>query len=76
MNCMLCKGDMKDSRTTYFADLGKCIIVVKNVPCYKCEQCGEIAYSGAVVREIERIVDELANTLTEIAVVNYSENVA
>lgn len=33
MTCFYCKGDMENSTTTYMTDLGKCIVIVKNVPC-------------------------------------------
>lgn len=62
--------------TTHVVDLGKCIVIVKNVPCMKCGQCGEVVYIGTVVKALEKIVTALEATLTEIAVVNYSDNVA
>lgn len=66
---------MKPDTTTYMEDLGNCIVIIKNVPCNKCTQCGEISYSGVTVKRIEEITAQLKNTLTEIAVINYS-NVA
>lgn len=74
--CFYCKGDLVESTTTYMEDLGNCIVIIKNVPCSKCSQCGEISYNGAVVRKIEKIISDLQNSLTEIAVVNYNNNVA
>ena len=76
MTCFYCKGDMTEATTTYMEDLGKCIVIVKNVPCNKCTQCGEISYSGTVVAQLEKIIAQLENALTEIAVVNYPTNVA
>lgn len=74
MKCFFCKDEMIEATTTYMEDLGSCIIIVKNVPCMKCSQCGEVSFSGAVVRRLEQIVDELKNVLTEVAVVNYSKS--
>ena len=74
MKCFFCKDEMREDTTTYMEDLGTCIIIIKNVPCMKCPQCGEVSYSGAVVRRIEQIVNELENVLTEVAVVNYSKS--
>lgn len=71
-----CKGDMLEDYTSYIVDLGKCVIVIRNVPCYKCNQCGEVAYSATVVKELERMLDVLENTLTEITIVNYANKVA
>ena len=41
MTCYLCKGNYKKSTTTHFVDLKKCMVIVKNVPCWECEQCGD-----------------------------------
>ncbi|OFV69065.1 YgiT-type zinc finger protein [Acetobacterium wieringae] len=76
MDCFLCKGKLTESTTTYMADLGNIIVIVKNVPCHKCIQCGEESFSGTAVVQLERIIDQLRNTLTEIAVVNYDNRAA
>lgn len=76
MTCFYCKGDMLDSTTTYVEDLGNCIIIIRNVPCSKCSQCGEVSYNGAVLKQLEKIVDQLKNSLTEVAIVNYKPSVA
>jgi len=72
MTCFFCKGTMQAEHTTHFVQMGACIFIVKNVPCSKCSQCGEITYSGTVALRLEHIVAELEKSLTEIAVVNYS----
>lgn len=76
MTCFFCKGDMIPGTTTYMEDLGSCIVIIKNVPCNKCAQCGEVSYSGVTIKRIEEIVSHLKNSLTEIAVVNYSKEAA
>lgn len=72
MTCMFCKGDMVDSTTTFMVQLDNCIVIVKNVPCHKCSQCGEESFSFDVTQRLEKIVDKCKEALTEIAVVNYS----
>jgi len=72
MTCFICKGTMIESTTTYMEDLGNCIVIIKNVPCNKCDQCGEVSYSGSTVRRIENIINTLKDSLTEVAIVNYS----
>jgi len=68
---------MENKAVTHTADLGSCIVIIKNVPDMVCTQCGEVWYSGTVTRHIEKIVDAVtAVALAEIAVVNYSEKVA
>ena len=40
--CMFCKCDtVKQSTTTHVVNYKNSIIVIKNVPCEECEQCGE-----------------------------------
>lgn len=62
---------MIESTTTYMEDLGHCIVIIKNVPCLKCFQCGETSFNGTVVKQIEEIIKNLEKSLTEIAVVNF-----
>ena len=73
MTCFFYKGSIIDSVTTYMIDLTTCIIAIKNTPCYKCDQCGEVAYSLDVSERLEQITNDLENSLTEIAVVQYSD---
>jgi len=63
---------MSEGATTHVSDLGNCIIIVRGVPCLKCEQCGEIVYTGTVERRLEKIIGDMRKSLTEIAVINYS----
>lgn len=60
--CFFCKGSMVESTTNYMADLGGYFIIIRNVPCHKCTQCGE------VVVQIEKIIEKLKGALTEVSV--------
>lgn len=72
MTCFFCKGDMTDSTTTVTATLENTIVVIKNVPCYKCDQCGEESYSFDVTQRLEKIIDSFKESLSEISVVNFT----
>ena len=76
MKCFYCKGDMEKQLTNYIADLENCIIIIKNVPSLVCTQCGEKYYGNNTMKKIESILDSLENIITEVAVVNYDNNVA
>ena len=69
--CFYCKGIMKNDYNNYMVDLDGHFIIIKNVPCHKCSQCGEVSYSGEVVARIEEIVEKLKDALAEVAVVEY-----
>lgn len=72
----MCKGHLEDKETTFMVDLENCIIIVKNVPSQVCIQCGEVSYSNTVTKQIESIINALRVSITEIAVVKYSDQVA
>ena len=63
---------MQQGMTSHFAEVGGCIVIIKGVPCSRCSQCGEVSFSGTVALRLEQIIRELKESLTEIAVVNYS----
>jgi len=72
----MCEGSLQDKFTTFMVEIDKCIIIVKNVPSQVCEQCGETSYSNTVARQLEDTASSLRNSLTEIAVVSYTEEAA
>ena len=72
MKCFFCKGTMTDSLTTDVTDLGSRVIVIRNVPCRKCTQCGEASLSLDVGERLEQIVDNLKESLTEVAILQYT----
>ena len=76
MKCFMCKGSLEDRLTNFIADMGTCIIIVKDVPSQVCTQCGEVSYSNEVTEQLERIVNKTKDAMTEIAVVHYSDKVA
>lgn len=50
-----------------------CYIIIKNVPCTKCTQCGEEFLNGVTLQKIEKILEGLKSMLTEFAVVDYNK---
>ena len=76
MKCFMCKGDLEDKNTTFMAELDNCIVIIKNVPSQVCKQCGEVSYNNDVAKQLEKLVNSVKNLVTEITVINYSENTA
>lgn len=72
--CVFCKGNnMKKSTTTHVVNYKDCIIVIKNVPCEECEQCGEKFYDDKVAEQLERIVTSAKKLMQEISVIDYNK---
>ena len=76
MNCLMCKGILENKNTTFMVELNNCIIIIKNVPSQVCKQCGEISYSNEVSKQLEKLVNAVRNSITEITVINYTKKVA
>lgn len=73
MTCFACKGDIETSTTTYMTEYDGCFIIIKNVPCTKCTQCGEEFLNGVTLQNIEIILEKSKTMLTEIAIVDYTK---
>ena len=71
MNCFYCKGTLKESTTAHVVKSKTCIIIIKNVPCTECTQCGETFYDNDVALHLEKIVNEMRTATTEVAIVSY-----
>lgn len=56
MLCIECGAVTEKGYTTDVTDLGNCLVIIRNVPCYKCTECNEIIYTGDVVQEIEKLL--------------------
>ena len=70
--CMFCKCDtVAPSLTTHVVNYNGAIIVIKNVPCEECEQCGEKYYTDEVAERLETIVDMAKKLMQEIAIIDY-----
>lgn len=72
--CMYCKCEsVKKSKTTYVVNYKNCVIVIKNVPCEECEQCGEKYFSDDVAVQLETLVDSAKKLMQEVAIIDYSK---
>lgn len=69
---MFCKCDtVQQSTTTHVVNYKNCVIVIKNVPCEECEQCGEKFYTDEVAEQLEKIVDMAKKLMQDISVIDF-----
>lgn len=73
MKCQVCGAGAEKGLTTSVTDLGKCLIIVRNVPCYKCSGCNEIIYTADVVQHLEAIIESTKNLMQEVSIIDYSQ---
>ncbi len=72
MICISCGKQAKKGFTTDVTDLGTCLIIIRNVPCYKCSECNEIIYTGDVLKKLETIIASAKNIMQEISIIDFS----
>ncbi len=73
MKCMKCGKNAYKSTTTEAIELGFGVLVIRNIPCYKCDECDEIFYTGDVVKNIEKITERVKQFVQEIIVLDYEK---
>ena len=72
--CMYCKCDeLTYSITTHVVNYKNCLIIIKNVPCMECEQCGEKFYTDEVAQQLDKIVSAAKKFSQEISVIDYRQ---
>ena len=73
MRCIMCKGDITQTKHTYIQEVEDCIIIIKNVPALVCSQCGEVYYSNDIAVKLEEIVNRLQVMVKDIAIFEYDK---
>ncbi len=72
--CKYCKSEhLIESTTTHVVDLKNHLIIIRNVPCMECDQCGEKFYSNSVAERLEEIVNEAKKFMQEVSIIDYNK---
>jgi len=56
--CPLCGGNKTSGETTFTAELGSGVVVVRRVRATVCAQCGEEWIDDATARRLEQVVNQ------------------
>ena len=73
MNCLICKsGKMQEATETYFANMKDGYLIIENVPCWKCDQCGEVVFSASVMERIDALIERLQKVSSKIFLLDYA----
>jgi YgiT-type zinc finger domain-containing protein len=72
MKCISCGAKTVSGTTSDVTDLKKCLIIVRNTPCYKCTECNEIIYTGDVIKRLDEVIKVVEQSMNEIAVLDYN----
>lgn len=73
MKCMKCGMEAYKSTTSEAIEMEFGLLVIRNIPCYKCEECDEVFYTGDVVQKIEEITNRAKQLMQEITVIDFAK---
>jgi len=62
MKCMKCKGEMKETTTTFNSRWGDYTVAISGIKGYKCDKCDELVFSVEESRMIQNITAGLADS--------------
>ena len=73
MKCLNCGRETFESRNAEAIEVDNgCLLVICNIPCYKCTECDDILYTGDVVEQIEQIIAAAKNLTQQLMVVDFT----
>ena len=64
---------MRPQKTTYFTQLNNCYVIIENVQCLKCGQCGEEFLTTVVDEKIDDIIDSIEKIASKIFILDYAK---
>ena len=69
--CPVCGGKRKNGKTTFTAEFGSGVVVVRNVPATVCTQCGEDWLNDAIAKRLEAMVTQAKKSGRQIEVTDF-----
>jgi len=57
--CPVCGGSKIEGTTTFFADLGSGVVIIRHVPALICDQCGADWLKDSIAEIVEKIVEDV-----------------
>lgn len=78
MRCHFCKGNLEKSTTEYVEKIGSFIVVIENIPCDKCTQCGEAYFSDETFGKLSVFLSKIQTILgaLTVTVIDYENTAA
>ncbi|MBN2897113.1 MAG: type II toxin-antitoxin system MqsA family antitoxin [Campylobacterales bacterium] len=73
--CPLCQGAIAQGHTTFSADLGFDVVVVRHVPAQVCAQCGEEWLDDATSTVLEQTIERARENRPVVEVIEWQTKV-
>ena len=71
-SCPLCGGSKRPGATTFTAELGFGVVVIREVPATVCSQCGTDWIADDVAAQIETLVDDARKKRLLVEVLSFA----
>ena len=73
IKCGSCKtGEMQESTTEYFSKTQGHYVIIENVPCLECDQCGEKFFRASVTERLQEIISETDHIEGKTEILDYN----
>ncbi len=73
MKCVRCGHETYKSVTSEAIEMDFGLLVIRNIPCYKCDECDEIFYTGDVALRLEEITEKVKKLAQEVTIIDYQK---
>lgn len=71
LKCPICGGNQEPAETTFSVDLGFGVVVIRQVPAFVCEICGEELIHDNVAASLEQIVEQARERQRTVEIVRF-----
>ena len=69
--CFVCGHDrLKNDYTNKMIEEKSHFVIIKEIPCFICENCGEIYFETDVILKLEKIIDK---NVSELEIINFQQ---
>ena len=73
MNCNTCKeGELKDDFTTVTLERDGRLIIIRDVPCMKCNNCGDYVLTDAITDQVWKIAEQAFSKNAEVEILRFA----
>jgi len=76
MKCVKCGKPAFRGTTIETAEIGDGVLVIRNIPCYRCRSCNKIFYDTEVIRRIGELMNSEETAFRKNSIVDYEEEVS
>jgi len=66
--CVFCEGKLESAVTDYIKNRETHVVMVREVPCEECAQCGEKFFDDSIVKELEERLGNVHYLPNEVAI--------